>query len=147
LKGLEEAYGALDLTWLAQIGDAIERVRGELRRKLDEKEQCSNQRELCKNRLHILETQELPERRQALQKREDELKELFSPEYAENTGEPRYRDELERLKTDAAISAISATAVRSRAKRNTRRAGKGSFMRGEIMLTHIPLPLHPGCAG
>lgn len=38
-----------------------------------------------------------------MQEKEDELKDLFGPEYAEKTGEPRYREELLRLKTAGAI--------------------------------------------
>lgn len=103
LGKLEKAYDALDLTWLAKISDVIENVRKDLKSKLGDKEQCSNQRELCKNRLHELEYDDLPEHYQALQKKEDELKDLFSPEYAEGTGEPRYQEELQRLKTANSI--------------------------------------------
>ncbi len=89
LTDLSKAYDALDLTWLARISDVIESVRKDLESKLGEKEQCSNQRELCKNRLHELEYGDLPDHYQALQKKEDELKKLFSSEYTEKTGEPR----------------------------------------------------------
>jgi hypothetical protein len=99
LTKLEKAYDALDLTWLAKISDVIENVRKDLKSTLGDKEQCSNQRELCKNRLHELEYDDLPEHYQALQGKEDELKDLFSPEYVERTGEPRYQEELQRLKT------------------------------------------------
>lgn len=103
LTDLSKAYDALDLTWLARISDVIESVRKDLESKLGEKEQCSNQRELCKNRLHELEYGDLPDHYQALQKKEDELKELFSSEYTEKTGEPRYQEELQRLKTANSI--------------------------------------------
>ncbi|MCG9969171.1 cell division protein MukB [Pelotomaculum terephthalicicum JT] len=103
LTDLSKAYDALDLTWLAKISDVIESVRKDLKSKLGEKEQCSNQRELCKNRLHELEYKDLSDHYQALQKKEDELGDLFSPEYTEKIGEPRYQEELQRLKTANSI--------------------------------------------
>jgi uncharacterized protein YPO0396 len=103
LTDLEKAYDALDLTWLAKIGDVIESVRRDLKSKLEGKEQCSNQRELCKNRLHELEYEDLPDHYQALQKKADDLGDLFSSEYAEKAGEPRYQEELQRLKTAISI--------------------------------------------
>ncbi|HVI39388.1 MAG TPA: SbcC/MukB-like Walker B domain-containing protein [Anaerovoracaceae bacterium] len=103
LTDLNKAYDALDLTWLVRISDVIESVRKDLNSKLGEKEQCSNQRELCKKRLHELEYEDLPDHYQALQKKEDELKDLFSSEYTEKTGEPRYQEELQRLKTANSI--------------------------------------------
>jgi uncharacterized protein YPO0396 len=103
LTKLDKAFDALDLTWLAKISDIIESVRKELDSRLGEKEQCSNQRELCKKRLYELEYEVLPDHYQALQKKEDELEELFSSDYVEKTGGPRYQEELKRLKTANAI--------------------------------------------
>jgi uncharacterized protein YPO0396 len=103
LADLDKAYDALDLTWLAKISDVIENVRKDLKSKLEEKEKCSNQRELYKSRLHELEYEVLPDHYQALQKKEDQLEELFSSEYVEKTGEPRYQEELKRLRTANSI--------------------------------------------
>ena len=103
LIDIDKAFDALDLTWLAKISDIIECIRKDLKSKLGEKEQCSNQRELCKSRLHELEYEDLPDHYQALQGKEDELENLFSAEYTEKLGEPRYQDELQRLKTANSI--------------------------------------------
>lgn len=103
LENLNKAYDALDLTWLAKINDVIGNVTKDRDSKLKAKEECSNERKLCENRLHELEYDDLPEHYQALQKKEDELNELFSPEYTEKIGEPRYQEELQRLKTAISI--------------------------------------------
>ncbi|ATW28196.1 ATP-binding protein [Candidatus Formimonas warabiya] len=98
LTDLEKAYDALDLTWLMKIDDVIFKVKEQLTSKLDDKELCSNQRELCRKRLHELECEVLPAHYQALQEKQGTFKDLFSPEYVEKTGEPRYQEELQRLK-------------------------------------------------
>lgn len=103
LDDLDKAYDALDLTWLAKIDDIIKRTKQSLKLKLDEKEQCSNRRELCKKRMFELENQELPNHNRIRENKEADLATLFDANYTEKIGDPRYREELQRLKTANAI--------------------------------------------
>ena len=103
LAKLDKEYQSLDLTWLMQIDDIITGVERDLKSKRDEKEAYSNQRELCKNRLCKLDNDDLPQHGQLLQEKENELKIMFSLEYVEKTGYPRYLEELQRLKTASSI--------------------------------------------
>lgn len=103
LSEISKLYEGLDLTWLAKIENLITDIKRDIENKYGTKEQCHTKWQLCKERLDTLEKTVLPEHQRLLQRKVEELAEYFSTDYIEQTGEPRYQDELLRLKTPDAI--------------------------------------------
>ena len=103
LATLEVEYEKLDLTWLAQLNDLIEEASNARNTCGRDREACAADIKVCETRIHQLEYEELPDKYQRLHEKTDTLEETFSSDYAESTGEPRWQEELSRLKTPKTI--------------------------------------------
>lgn len=103
LATLEVAYEKLDLTWLARLNDLIEEASSARTKCGQEREVCAADIKVCETRIHQLEYEDLPEKYQLLHEKTDKLEETFSDDYARSTGEPRWIEELARLKTPKTI--------------------------------------------
>ena len=98
VKDMDDQLSKLDLLWLDEQRRTIAVLGSEIIALNKEKEQLNIQ--IGKGREHIrqLDYDVLPNHYQQLGKTADELQERFAPAYQENTGIPRYQQELSRLK-------------------------------------------------
>ena len=98
VKDMDDQLSKLDLLWLDEQRRTITALGSEIIALNKEKEQLNIQ--IGKDREHIrqLDYDVLPNHYQQLSKTADELQERFAPAYQENTGIPRYQQELSRLK-------------------------------------------------
>lgn len=88
----------LNLFWLDEQRQIIEQLKEEILALNKEKDAKNVQRGNLEGRIHQLEYEILPEKYQRYEAIEDGLNEEFTKEYRENTGVPRYQQELDRLK-------------------------------------------------
>lgn len=103
LTRIEEEKSQLNLFWLSEIEEDIQRLRAEIERLEQEKESCIHKRGGVENDRHRLEFTELPELSQRYNEKEAEVNERFPASFVEKTGLPRYAQELQRLKKTAVI--------------------------------------------
>lgn len=103
LVTLENEFGRLDLTWLAQLDDMIADVSKARSACGQARETCAADIKVCATRIRQLEQEDLPEKYQLLHAKMDILNETFSSNYAKNTGEARWQEELARLKMPRTI--------------------------------------------
>ena len=95
---IDDQLSKLDLLWLDEQRRTITALGAEINALNKEKEQQSVQIGAHKERIRQLDYEVLPEHYQQLTGTEDTLQERFPPAYQENTGIPRYQQELGRLK-------------------------------------------------
>lgn len=98
VSDIDHQLSQLDLLWLDEQRRTIAALGEEIMALNKEKEQKIDQKGRLKERIRQLEYEVLPDHYQQLSSIEDRLREEFPPEYQENTGIPRYRQELSRLK-------------------------------------------------
>ena len=98
VSDIDHRLSQLDLLWLDEQRRTIAILGEEIMALNKEKEQKIDQKGRLKERIRQLEYEVLPDHYQRLSGIEDRLREGFPPEYQENTGIPRYRQELSRLK-------------------------------------------------
>lgn len=98
VSDIDDQLSRLDLLWLDEQRRTISALGDEILALNKEKEQKIGQEGQLKERIRQLEYEVLPDHYQRLTGIEDRLQEEFPPEYRENTGIPRYRQELSRLK-------------------------------------------------
>lgn len=98
VSDIDHQLSQLDLLWLDEQRRTIAALGEEIMALNKEKEQKIDQKGRLKERIRQLEYEVLPDHYQQLSGIEDRLREEFPPEYQENTGIPRYRQELSRLK-------------------------------------------------
>lgn len=95
---IEEQLSQLDLLWLDKQRKNIAVLNDEIKDLGKKKETLIGEIGETKARIHQLDYDVLPEHYRQLSGIEDRLQEEFPPEYQENTGIPRYQQELLRLK-------------------------------------------------
>jgi uncharacterized protein YPO0396 len=100
---IDEQLSQLDLLWLNEQRRTIERLDQEIKDLRNQKDQKSISLGQMKEQIRQLEYERLPEQYQQLSSLEDRLQEDFSQEYLEQTGLPRYQQELARLKRPATV--------------------------------------------
>lgn len=98
ISNIDDQLSHLDLLWLDEQRRTISVLGDEILALNKEKEQKIGQEGQLKERIRQLEYEVLPDHYQRLTGIEDHLQEEFPLEYQENTGIPRYRQELSRLK-------------------------------------------------
>ena len=98
VSNIEDQLSKLDLLWLDEQRHTIALLGDEIAALNNEKDQKIAQVGRFIERIRQLDYEVLPEHYQHLVNIEDRLQEEFSPEYQENIGIPRYRQELARLK-------------------------------------------------
>ena len=98
VSDIDDQISQLDLLWLSEQRQTIASLGEAILSLSKEKEQKIGQRGQLVERIRQLEYETLPDHYQELSTLSDRLQEEFSPEYQENTGLPRYRQELSRLK-------------------------------------------------
>ena len=100
---IDEQLSQLDLLWLNEQRRTIERLGQEVKELRSQKDQKAVSLGQLKEQIRQLEYERLPERYQQLSYLEDRLQDEFSQEYLEQTGLPRYQQELERLKRPTTV--------------------------------------------
>lgn len=95
---IDEQLSKLDLLWLNEQRHTITILGDEIIALNNEKDQKVTQVGQCKERIRQLDYEVLPDHYQQLTSTQDRLQEEFPLEYQENTGIPRYQQELARLK-------------------------------------------------
>ena len=103
VSDIDDQLSKLDLLWLDEQRRTITLLGDEIVALNNEKDQKIAQVGQLKERIRQLDYEVLPEHYQRLSGIEDRLQEDFSTEYQENTGIPRYQQELVRLKRAAVI--------------------------------------------
>lgn len=98
VSDIDDQISQLDLLWLSEQRQTIASLGEAILSLSKEKEQKIGQRGQLVERIRQLEYETLPDHYQELSTLSDRLQEEFSPKYQENTGLPRYRQELSRLK-------------------------------------------------
>ena len=100
---IDEQLSQLDLLWLNEQRRTIEDLILEIKALRDKQQETVDRRGQLKEQIRQLEYDRLPEQYQQLSSLEDRLQEEFSPEYLEQTGLPRYQQELNRLKRPSVV--------------------------------------------
>ena len=103
LAQTEEQLSRLDLLWLDEQRQTIASLIGEIKTQRDRQQDTVDQRGQLKAQIRQLEDERLPGQRQKLTDLENRICETFSREYQEQTGLPRYEQELARLKRATAV--------------------------------------------
>ena len=96
---IDEQLSQLDLLWLNEQRRTIERLGQEIKELRSQKDQKAVSLGQLKEQIRQLEYERLPEQYQQLSYLEDRLQDEFSQEYLEQTGLPRYQQELTRPTT------------------------------------------------
>ena len=100
----EEQLSQLNLLWLDEQRQTIASLIGEIKTLRDRQQDTVDQRGQLKAQIRQLEDERLPGQRQKLIDLENRICETFPREYQEQTGLPRYQQELTRLKRAATVS-------------------------------------------
>ena len=103
VEQIDEQLSQLDLMWLAEQHRIIDALTQELKVLVEKKEQALGQRATLQERIKKLDFESLPDCYQSLSAMEDRLREEFPQTYQDQTGLPRYGQELERLKTPSVV--------------------------------------------
>lgn len=98
VANIDEQLSKLDLLWLDEQRRTIATLVGEVEALKSEKDLKVTQVGKLEERIRQLDYEVLPDHYQQLTSTEDRLQEEFPLEYQENTGIPRYQQELTRLK-------------------------------------------------
>lgn len=98
VSDIDDQLSKLDLLWLGEQRRTIALLGDEIATLNNEKDQKIAQVGQLKERIRQLDYEILPGHYQHLNSIKDQLQEEFSTEYKENTGIPRYSQELTRLK-------------------------------------------------
>lgn len=98
VEGIDEQLSQLDLLWLDKQRKTIATLDDEIKDLNREKERQIGEKGKLEERIRQLDYEVLPDHYQRLSDTEDRLHEEFPQEYQENTGVPRYQQELLRLK-------------------------------------------------
>lgn len=98
VSDIDDQLSHLDLLWLDEQRRTISTLSDEILILNKEKDEKIGQEGQLKERIRQLEYEVLPDHYQQLTGIEDRLQEEYSLEYQENTGIPRYQQELSRLK-------------------------------------------------
>lgn len=98
-----DKLGKLDLTWLMQLTKQLKSVDGEISEANAHKKLCSESMGGYTERIKKLEYDILPEKCQERQAREDVIADDFSEHYVCTVGQPRYDEQLSRLKSAGSI--------------------------------------------
>lgn len=99
----EEQLSQLNLLWLDEQRQTIASLIGEIKTLRDRQQDTVDQRGQLKAQIRQLEDERLPGQRQKLIDLENRICETFPREYQEQTGLPRYQQELTRLKRAATV--------------------------------------------
>ena len=103
LEQIEEQISHLDLFWLGEQRNIIEKLAGEIASLGESKIQFSSEKALLEKRIHDLVWETLPGINQKIVEKEDRIAEEFSENFIQKTGIPRYQQELGRLKKASII--------------------------------------------
>lgn len=104
LEEVEEAFSKLDLFWLQDQKRIIASIKAEMEALGKDKDQKNKEKGKLEGRLHQLDYETLPVTQKILSHMEETLDEVFSGEYREREGVPRYRQELARLKSAETVN-------------------------------------------
>lgn len=103
LEQVEEQLSHLDLFWLNEQREIIKKLAEEVTALNVEKEQCIEERTRLQQRIQTLIWDILPDINQRLVAIEDQINDVFSADYIQKIGIPRYQQELSRLKKASII--------------------------------------------
>ena len=105
LEQIDEQMSHLDLFWLDAQRKIIKQLETEIAQLNSQTVQLSNQQAILQQQVHDIVWKTLPEINQALAEIEDRIADSFSPEFIQNVGLPRYRQEFARLKKASVVFA------------------------------------------
>lgn len=100
---IDNQLSHLDLFWLDEQRRTIEGLRKEIETLNTKKNSTVERQGQLKEKIHQLEYVTLPEQCQKLTELEDRICDVFTAEYQEQVGLPRYQQELARLKRPAVV--------------------------------------------
>lgn len=98
LAVISDKLSHLNLEWLAEMSNQIERLDSQIQSIDEDIRNCSKEEGEIENEIKNLEQKVIPDLYVALVNKEDSIAEQFTEDFQKNVGIPRYMQELSRLK-------------------------------------------------
>lgn len=104
LENNEERFNGLDLTWLDQIGREIDQLDKDIKALDKQKGDYKGEIGSLEEKIRTLDQEKLPKLRAEFNEANLRIEEEFSQSFTDETGIPRYQQEIQRLKKASVVA-------------------------------------------
>lgn len=104
IQDMEDKLDSLDLTWLMELTERIEKLKSDVELLEKEKGQCEKEETRQEDKQESLTEQYLPNLQSEQERLEQEISQQFSEDYSKKVGILHYEQELKRLKHASVVA-------------------------------------------